>query len=156
MGYYASGYGEFVLVDQEMTYDDLVARLGKDLVEDYGLKIEYDKYFYKANVLIYDHTECKYWEDDVVALLGCIAPLVAEGSVMEFRGEDDEHWKFELKDGKWIEYSGTITYDDPFLLRMLLDRAVYWIRQQEDDDEVFRQVLQNDLEMTDEEVERYM
>ena len=51
-----------------------------------------------------------YYEDEVIAVLKEIAPFIEEGQSIDFRGEDDEHWRFlKVSDG-WEEQNGVIEY----------------------------------------------
>jgi hypothetical protein len=45
--------------------------------------------------------------------LRVIAPLSREDSYMNWKGEDGAHWRYEVIDGKLVEYEGRITYGFP-------------------------------------------
>lgn len=109
MGYYANGYGMLEVKDDKAAE----ARL-KELLKD-GVYFDGDIELigrYPASSLIeFCYYDQKYHEEDVLEALNALAPLVVEGSMMEFRGEDDEHWAFVLENGAWAEKQGHIVYE---------------------------------------------
>ena len=42
--------------------------------------------------------------------LRAIAPMSREHSYMNWRGEDDTYWRYEIIEGSLIEYEGKVTY----------------------------------------------
>ena len=129
MGYYASGYGSFTLKTDADRSKALEAIVGLWDVALSGDEIEYR----------YDG---KYYSDEVLDVLYKIAPFIIEGSEMYFSGEDDCHWRFVFENGEWVEENGEVIYGDEFeRMRWLLTKAVRWIREEEQDDEKFRNVL---------------
>ena len=55
----------------------------------------------------------KYHEEDVedgLEKLLEIAPI--KDGECNFTGEDDAHWRFVFRNGKWIEQSGRVVYED--------------------------------------------
>ena len=107
MGYYANGYGYFEVENKDTIVDEFVkAMVGiEDRTCNYEVSLRDD------NTAIFFSYDGKYHEEDVEEVLDAIALLVKDGSMMEFRGEDDEHWAFVLECGNWIEKQGRIVYE---------------------------------------------
>ena len=53
----------------------------------------------------------RYDEDDVHNFFKAITPFTKEG-VVEYTGEDDSHWRFEFRNGRWYEDTGRIVCDE--------------------------------------------
>jgi hypothetical protein len=49
------------------------------------------------------------WGDDE-KLWAALAPFVAEGSSIEWRGEDDAHWRYLFTEGRLVEQHGEIVW----------------------------------------------
>ncbi len=108
MGYLANGSGSFqirknakiaeleAILDEEDVKNCFNEFCDVVLVEDVGF----------VEVSCYD----KYYEDEVLDALYKLAPFVENGSEMRFRGEDDEHWRFVLKDDSWAEENGYVVF----------------------------------------------
>lgn len=60
------------------------------------------------------HEYEKYYEEGIKELLNILEPYVETGNIV-FSGEDDCHWQFDFRDGKWHEDDGEICYgtDEP-------------------------------------------
>lgn len=99
MGYYADGHGWVRVKEKEYgnkVADELAYRY---TINDRELDtISFDEY-------------AKYYETEVLNTLNAIVSYISEGEV-EYTGEDEEHWRFILKDGKWEYQSGHIVYGD--------------------------------------------
>lgn len=54
-----------------------------------------------------------YNEDDVYDFLRKITPYVLNCDNLEFTGEDDTHWRFVFKGGRFYEQNGHIEYEEP-------------------------------------------
>lgn len=107
MGYYANGYGYFEVENKDTIVDAFAkAMVG---IDDKTFNSEVSLW---ENDLVIDYNyEGNYHEEEVREVLDAIALLVKEGSMMEFRGEDDEHWAFVLECGNWVEKQGRIVYE---------------------------------------------
>ena len=57
-----------------------------------------------------------YNEDSVKAFLKEIVFFIKEGESIDFRGEDDEHWRFIKVSGGWEEQNGYIEYKKGWLI----------------------------------------
>ena len=86
MGYHA--HGDAVIVYQ--TADEAVFDKAKDLF--------FDKY-------------SKYFTAKLIDKLKSIAPIV-DGSEYDFRGDDDELWRFVFENSDWKYQIGDIVYHD--------------------------------------------
>lgn len=53
----------------------------------------------------------RYNEDEVHNFFKAFTPFTKEG-VVEYTGEDDSHWRFEFRNGRWYEDVGRIVYDE--------------------------------------------
>lgn len=99
MGYYADGHGWVRVKEKESgnaVADELAYRY---TINDRALDIiSFDEYG-------------KYYETEVLNTLNAIVPYISEGEV-EYAGEDNEYWRFILKNGKWKYQSGHIAYDE--------------------------------------------
>lgn len=109
MSYYARRYGYFEVEEE----DNIVARFD-DTIK--GIRLTGDMVIDLCNVapdntfIEFTYYDQKYWEDELMEILNALVPLVIEGSMMEFRGEDNHLWAFVLEDGKWVEHEGFIIY----------------------------------------------
>lgn len=99
MGYYATAKG-YVKLKQR---DD-----GTKVLEE--LRSCYEINDYDFTYIVFDFYS-NYHDQEVKAVLNAVLPYISEGEV-EYTGEDDAHWRFILKNGKWVEQNGHIVYDD--------------------------------------------
>ena len=107
MGYYANGYGYFEVTEEK----DIAARFTdamKDVETELKELVELEEG--SRPVIIFRYYDSKYYEDEVLEILYALTPLVEEGSMMEFRGEDEALWAFILEDGEWAEHEGYVAY----------------------------------------------
>lgn len=105
MGYRAYGYGVFTLKGESKIENIVDALDGFD--DDINFySIDNKRFFLKYN----QDYSFNYYEEDVREMLDAITDFVAEGSRIEFAGEDDEHWAFTLLGGEWVEENGRIVY----------------------------------------------
>ena len=104
MGYYANGYGCFEVKD---TY--LIEEKVDEINDEYDAELVLSGFDGKTFILF--STYDKYHEDFVTEVLDALTPLVAEGSMMEFKGEDDALWAFILENGIWVEKNGHVVYE---------------------------------------------
>lgn len=107
MGYYANGFGRFEVKDTNTIVDDFVKAM--TAIPDETDTYEVDSMFITDGVIFFDYHG--YYNEEVIdKVLYALAPLVVEGSGMEFRGEDDSLWAFFLEDGRWVEHEGYVMY----------------------------------------------
>ena len=103
MGYYASGYGEFIV--KPIPEEKLNA-----LRDKYGFEFDYDiRRVPNQHCLSITHDYDKYHDEEVQEVLKELAEYIAEGA-FEFSGQDDNFWRYRFCDGKWIEEDGEIVY----------------------------------------------
>lgn len=107
MGYYANGYGYFEVENKDTIVDDFA----KAMVGIEDRTCNYELTLWEDDTAISFMYNGKYHEEDVCEVLDAIALLVKDGSMMEFRGEDDGHWAFVLECGNWVEKQGRIVYE---------------------------------------------
>lgn len=110
MSYYASGYGELTTKEPDKIDDVLEKALERK--GPYYWNWEISKSGPKNDMISFEYCYDIYHEEDVLAVLDILTPITEEGSQVEFSGEDDSHWAFELKGGKWHERSGYVVYED--------------------------------------------
>lgn len=109
MGYYANGYGYFDVKDAT----DISARFDEAIK---GLPLTGDTQVILHNphpedtIIEFCYYDQKYWEGEVEEILNALTPLVAEGSMMEFRGEDNSLWAYILEGEDWVEHEGYVVY----------------------------------------------
>lgn len=99
MGYYATAQGSVKLKRN----DD-----GAKVLDE--LQYCYEIYDYDFTNVCFGNYD-KYHDEEVKAILNAILPYISEGEV-EYTGDDDAHWRFILKNGKWVEQNGHVVYDD--------------------------------------------
>lgn len=109
MGYYAHGYGYFEALDSKDVPDRFTeAMKGVQLTGDTDVNLDARPY---GCWIEFRYCDQKYWEDEVTTILNALTPLVVEGSMMEFTGEDDALWAFILENGTWVEKNGHVVYE---------------------------------------------
>lgn len=58
-----------------------------------------------------------YWEDRqeyrTGALWRILAPFIDDGGWIDYRGEDDEHWRYRFQGGECAEIAGRVVYEAP-------------------------------------------
>lgn len=152
MSYYANGYGYFEVKNTDTIVDDFVKAM--TAIPDETDTYEVDSMFATDGFIIFNcHGD--YNEEVIDEVLYALAPLIKDGALMEFEGEDGSLWAFELEDGRWSEKQGRVTYDDTEHLQTLLANALQWISEQEDDNEVFKAVLKQ-IGLTEKEIAEEM
>ena len=129
MGYNAHGDGDIVL--KEGVKAEVLADIIDTLKEVFDEVEEDDSANTKAARLFVEHYHDHYHDDDTKECLDTFSPYVASGCIT-FSGEDDCLWRFRFdeKDGKWIEENGAVVYTDnedrdiirEALMSMLCDR----------------------------------
>lgn len=104
MGYYADGHGWVRVKEKE--YGNKVA----DVLGRYYTINEKLSRVWTLDTISFDEYG-KYYETEVLNTLNAIVPYIYEG-VVEYASQDEEYWRFILKDGKWEYQSGHIVYGD--------------------------------------------
>lgn len=100
MGYYASYSGEITV---RKTPESLMI-LDDDIVRDtYG---ETDE---KVEVCFVGSE--KYYEEEWLDFLQKLEPFTVAGNI-RFDGDEDCHWVFSFRNGKWYEDRGEIVYEE--------------------------------------------
>lgn len=106
MGYYANGYGYFEVKDTDTIVDDFAKAMTDIEDETCNYKIT----LWENDMAIDFAYHGKYHEEDVREVLDVLTPLVEDGSMMEFSGEDGSLWAFILENGTWVEKQGYVVY----------------------------------------------
>lgn len=89
------------------------------IFSNYGLYLAFDD---AGNVTGVDADDCTL--RGVKELFCAIAPVVADGSHIDFEGEDGDHWRWAYGNGGMTEWQAHIAYlNDPDELRRLLAEA---------------------------------
>lgn len=102
MGYSANGYGYLETKNTQEVLNILSSSnldLSVNNVDDY--------------LAIDCYLNDNYNEDDVYDFLRKITPYVLNCDNIEFTGEDDTHWRFVFKGGRFYEQNGHIEYEEP-------------------------------------------
>ena len=105
MSWYADGYGSFVPKN---------GGIPENVLQELNEMSEFDMSTYNSRdgkaewYLSYDGN---FHEDEALEYLRKLAPYVESGEI-EMSGEEETHWKYVFKDGKWVEINGHIVYDD--------------------------------------------
>ena len=110
MGYHA--HGDAVIVYQ--TTDEAAFDKAKGLFDEYIANYEFDCEVGDYEINVYAWGYDKYSPHFITKLLDklkSVAPIV-DGSEYDFRGDDDELWRFVFENGGWKEQSGDIVYHD--------------------------------------------
>lgn len=110
MSYYAQGDAVFVF----STTDEGICDTVKDCIEEYLFGYEFEFEIGDDEIIVRAWGNDKYRTEDITEMLEklkALAPL-KDGSEYDFQGEDNEFWRFILKNGEWKEQSGRIVYDD--------------------------------------------
>ena len=104
MSYYASGYGDLYLNDYALTHlDDLQSVVNTIDVFD---SIE----IIDNEIINITQPYSSYYEDGIYDALSKLAPFIEEDQVIEFVGEDSDHWRFRKVGNSFIEEQGYIIY----------------------------------------------
>ena len=99
MGYHA--HGDAVIVYQ--TTDETVFDKAKDLFDGYLTNNDFDCEVGDYEITVYAWSfdkYSKYFTAKLLDKLKRIAPIV-DGSEYDFRGDDDELWRFVFENGAW-------------------------------------------------------
>ena len=110
MGYHA--HGDAVIVYQ--TADEAVFDKAKDLFDEYLASYDFDCEVGDYEITVYAWgfgKYSKYFTAKLLDKLKSIAPIV-DGSEYDFRGDDDELWRFVFENGDWKYQIGDIVYHD--------------------------------------------
>ena len=102
MGYYARGYGEIVLQNNQEVQDILS-------MQDFY----FDEIDCGDTLEITIDDSGNYSEEDLHSFLRAITPFVIESSDITYQGESNDFWRFVFKNGKWFEQNGVIEYETP-------------------------------------------
>jgi len=57
------------------------------------------------------HDYRSYHEDEIYDALKKLSTMIVDGEI-EFRGDEDEHWRFKFIDGSWYEQDTEFVYTD--------------------------------------------
>lgn len=112
MGYMANCM--LTLTYSEQDIDDIETKLNTAAKGTIGTGEGFDYYNDNSNTVIEHYELRKYNSKDVMAFLENLKTIghIEENSEYAFVGEDDSHWRFVYKEGKWVEQSGEIVYTD--------------------------------------------
>jgi len=102
MGYYADGGGT-VNFRPDVTQDEF--KRIEEILDRFDVENDYDDT--DASFCLHE----KYYEDEWVCLLDELSPFVEDGELC-FDGEDGAHWHFIFRNGKFIEESGKVIYEE--------------------------------------------
>ena len=117
MGYYATGSGSITVKIGKVTEAETAAQIEQDLEQWVSQKIAdagLEPVFVTLNQ---DEAEVelnfngKYWEDEILSALDTLSLFISDGEI-EFSGEDDSHWKFFFRNGRWNEVNGEVVYGE--------------------------------------------
>lgn len=109
MSYYAEG--DAVLV--YLTTDEKICDTVKDCFEEYLFGYEFNFEIGDDEIIVYAWGNDQYRTEEteeILEKLKTIAPL-KDDSEYDFRGSDNELWRFILLNGEWKEQSGRIVYE---------------------------------------------
>ena len=120
MGYIVDISGELELKDKTIkTIKQLVDKIKKykDIDEDSSGFLDLIDYrevatIDEGDILVYYNEN--YNDHDWYEFLDAIKEEVVIGSQIECDGDDNEHWRWELKEDGWYEQKGTIVYNEGF------------------------------------------
>jgi len=120
MGYIVNISGELELKDKTIkTIKQLVDKIKKykDIDEDSSGFLDLIDYrevatIDEGDILVYYNEN--YNDHDWYEFLDAIKEEVVIGSQIECDGDDNEHWRWELKKNGWYEQTGRIVYDEGF------------------------------------------
>lgn len=105
----------------------------------------YNAFYYSS----YGNYDDDVWDD----LAGEIAPYVEEGEI-EFCGEDDSHWRFVFRKGRYDYEGAEITYEPVDHYRDLIEHMVEYISESVSDAEEALEVFKG-LGFNDSDIEKY-
>ena len=87
-------------------YDQRVTSV-REVFELLGFDCDYNQ---DKGMVIIDGYDGKIGQEDL--FLAAVAPFVDNGSYMEWRGEDGELWRYEVRDGKLYILGAVITWNN--------------------------------------------
>lgn len=102
MGYYVSGGGT-VDFRPDITEDDF--KRIEEILNGSSIENSYNHFgvdFYHGG---------NYHEEEWENLLNKLSPFVKDGE-LNFAGEDEYYWRFVFRDGKFVDESGAIVYEE--------------------------------------------
>lgn len=102
MGYYVSGGGT-VDFRPDITEDDF--KRIEEILEGSSIENSYSH----SGVDLYQYE--KYYEDEWLNLLDNLSPFVIDGEI-NFAGANEYYWRFVFRDGKFVDESGAIVYEE--------------------------------------------
>lgn len=104
MGYWAKGSGDATL--KENVDRDKLREILDEVIDKYCSDMEYD---FDDKRIYFNENDTHWHEEDTMKFLDALTPYITEGRA-EYEGEDNCHWRYILKDDKWVDQSGMIYY----------------------------------------------